>query len=133
MRSTSDVWAAEGAIDTPWNIQFVEKFAYKDEDTVSFDPLGIVRTPEDLEAILLVNRLNYHLTKKLDASCEYRFLRQEGTDIDHFEDGLLFEASYAIINNIAIGAGFNFTSLDDDMLNTDKDAKGFFVRLQGRY
>lgn len=133
MRSTSDVWAVEGAIDTPWNIQFVEKFAYKDEDTVSFDPLGIVRTPEDLEAILLVNRINYHLTKRLDTSCEYRFLRQEGTDIDHFEDGFLFEASYTIVNNIAVGAGFNFTSFDDNILNSDDSAKGFFVRLQGRY
>jgi hypothetical protein len=42
------------------------------------------------------------------------------------------------MKNIAVGAGFNFTSFADNLdlkLSEfkDKNARGFFLRLQGRY
>lgn len=136
MHSTSDTWAGEAALDLPWNFQFVEKFAYKYEKTLSYDPLAVIKTPQDLKAILMVHRLNYHLTKKWDAACEYRILQQKGSDVKDREDGFLIEANYLVMKNVALGAGFNFTNFSDDLNFKDwnvKDSKGFFLRLQGRY
>ncbi|MDD5422262.1 MAG: hypothetical protein PHT32_02410 [Candidatus Omnitrophica bacterium] len=144
MQSTSDTFAAEAALDLPWNFQLVQKLAYKYEKTLSYDPLGIVETPDDLTAKLWITRLNYHLTKKWDAAFEYRVLQEKGPSLgattQHREDGFLVEANYLIAKGIAVGAGYNFTSFADnldmklsDIADKNQGAGGFFVRLQGRY
>ncbi|UCD55256.1 MAG: hypothetical protein JSV93_00220 [Candidatus Omnitrophota bacterium] len=134
IKSTSNVLAGECAIDLPFNFQFVEKISYKDQDILAYDPTGNVKTPEDLEAFLMIHRLNYHLTKQIDAAFEFRVLDQEGSDVDLCESGFLIEATYQFRKGLAIGAGFNFTSFGDDLLEMDDDnAGGFFFRLQGKY
>lgn len=132
--TTSDVYASEFALDLPFHFQWVEKAAYKDEDTVSYDTLGIVKTPENLEAQLFIHRLNYHLTKQWDIACEYRILKQRGSDVKNREGGFLFEVSRKVLDNVYVGAGCNFTSFTDDLTEKRKSSdRGFFLRLQGRY
>lgn len=142
MNSTSDTWAFEAALDLPWNFQLVQKYAYKYEKTLSTFPLPIIETRDDLTATLWINRLNYHLTKRWDAAFEYRVLEEKGPMIypttKHREDGFLVEANYLIMKNVAVGAGYNFTSFADNLDIkaadlTNQNAKGFYIRLQGRY
>ena len=92
------------------------------------------KTPEDLQAILLINRLNYHLTNKLDIALEYRWKRQEGSYVEDREHGALIEGTYWLVKNIGVGAGFNFTNFSDQLANEDEmRAGGFFLRLRGKY
>ena len=81
----------------------------------------------------MVHRLNYHLTKKIDVACEFRTLDQDGSDVDSYEGGFLVEGTYQFMKNIAVGLGFNFTSFGDDFFDSDDNAGGFFIRLQGKY
>jgi len=133
VRSASDVFAGECALDLPFNFQLIEKISYKEADLLAYGPNGIVKTPEDLKALLMIHRLNYHLTKKLDVACEFRSLDQEGSDINEWEGGFLVEGAYQLRKGTSVGAGFNFTSFGDDLLETDYNARGFFLRLQGKY
>ena len=133
-QSTYDEFAGEFAWDLPWHFQFVEKIAYRDEDFVAVDVNDIVETPQNLDAYLLIHRLNYHLTDRFDLAAEFRTLRLDGSDVNSLEHGPLVEFTFQIHKNIAIGAGYNFTSFRDDFRVLDKrKSKGVFVRLQGKY
>jgi hypothetical protein len=133
-QSKNDVFAGEYALDLPYNFQFVQKLAYKDSESTAVNTTNTVKTPDELDAILAVHRLNYHLTNKIDVAAEFRELRERGTTIREKERGFLFEITYQIIKNIAVGAGYNFTSFTDDLTVSDhQDARGFFIRLQGKY
>jgi hypothetical protein len=134
--SSSDVYSAEFALDLCPRLQLVEKFSYKDAETMSYDSLRIIQTPDELNAWLWINRLNYHLTKKWDASLEFRTLKEKRiySAEDSIERGYLFEFTRSITSNIAVGAGVNFTNFTDDLTEKKIDSnKGFFLRLQGRY
>jgi len=135
MDSDADIYAAEFALDLPYNFQFVEKLAFKREHTSSTDVLSIIHTQEDRRDLLLIHRVNYHLIKKWDAACEYRRLRQKGSDANTIEDGLLFEVTRQIEKYVYIGGGYNFTNFTDDLVNAKRhdSGRGFFLRLQGRY
>ena len=133
-QSTSDVFAAEFALDLPHHFQYVNKFAFQDEDILAINSTNTTKTPEDLQAILLVNRINYHITNRIDAAIEYRWLRKEGSDVEDREHGALIEFTYTIFKYIGVGAGFNFTNFKDQLANEDEmRAGGFFLRLQGKY
>lgn len=133
-QSTSDVIATEFAIDTPYHFQIVQKLAFKDEEISAANITNTTKTPEDLQAFLWIHRLNYHLTHQADLAVEYRRLRQKGSSVRDKEHGILLEATYQIVKNIAVGAGFNFTAFTDDLTEEDKkSARGFFLRLQGKY
>ena len=133
-RSTADVLAGEFALDLPYHFQAVQKLAFKDEDIVASNPTNTVKTPEDRQAFLWIHRLNYHLTNRIDIAGEYRRLRQRGSAVQNKEKGVLVELTYQIVKHVAIGAGFNFTDFTDDLtIKTDKSARGFFLRLQGKY
>jgi hypothetical protein len=135
--SAQDVYSAECAIDLPWHFQLVEKFAYKNEETISQDPLLIIKTPENLKATLYVHRLNFHLTKKWELAAEYRILRQhvtEGTLKKTMENGALVEINRRVLENLYVGCGYNFTSFTDNLAKRrHSGAKGFYFRVQGRY
>ncbi len=133
-QSRSDVFAGEFAVDTPYHIQVVQKLAFKDEEILAANPTNTIKTPEDLQAFLWIHRLNYHLTNRLDVAAEYRTLRQAGSDIKEKEGGILLELTFQIVKHFGIGTGFNFTNFNDDLTVKDhKSARGFFLRLQGKY
>jgi hypothetical protein len=132
--STSDIYASEFALDLPFKFQLVEKYAYKYENALAYDMLGIVETPEKLRALLWVNRLNYRLTPGWELATEYRYLGEKGTLLRTQETGCLVEIARKVTGNVYVGAGYNFTSFNDSLVEDNyKDAKGFYFRLQGRY
>jgi len=136
-KSTYDEFAGEFAFDLSGyfkNFQFVEKGAYRNEDLIAVDVNNIIETPENLEAYLIIHRLNYHLTDRFDLAAEFRTLRLDGSDVNSLEYGPLVEFTFQIHKNIALGAGYNFTSFKDDLTVLNKrKAEGVFVRLQGKY
>ncbi len=136
-KSSYNEFATEFAYDLPWvltHFQFVNKFVYRDQDLIAVAVNNIIETPQSLKAYLAVYRLNYHLTNVMDIATEFRSLRQNGSDINTLEYGPLFELTYQIHKNIALGTGYNFTSFKDDLTVLEKKkAEGFFVRLQGKY
>ncbi len=136
-KSVYDEYATELALDLPSvlkHFQFVEKVVYRNEDLIAVDINNLIETPQTIEAYLIIHRLNYHLTNKIDAAAEFRTLRQLGSDVNTLQYGPLVEFTYQIHKNIAIGAGYNFSSFKDDFtVLTKEKAEGFFVRLQGKY
>ncbi len=133
-KSTYNEFATEAARDLPWHFQFVEKIAYRTEKFIAVNVNNIIETPSNLDAFLVIHRLNYHLTNKVDIAGEFRALTLVGSDVDTREYGPLVEFTYQIHKNIALGAGYNFTSFKDDLSVYDrKEAEGFFLRVQGKY
>lgn len=133
-KSTYDEYAGEVAVDLPRHFQWVEKVAYKDEHLIAVDVNNVIETPQNLEAYLLVHRLNYHVTNRWDVAAEFRALRQQGSDANTLEYGPLFEFVYHIHKYFGIGAGYNFTPFKDDLTVLDKKkAEGVFLRVQGKY
>jgi hypothetical protein len=121
-------------IDLPWRLQLVEKAAYKrvveDMDLLANETLSTT-----MHTILWINRLNLHITKRLDAGAEYRFMRlfmeNEGDQIRH---GALVELGYWVHDYVRLGAGYNFSSFsDNEFVDQDRDASGAFFRVVGRY
>lgn len=132
--SDSHLFAGEVAIDLPFKVQYVKKVALLDKEIVAVNPTGTIQTPDDIRAFLWINRLNYHLTNRVDAALEYRRLHQRGATVRHTDSGFLFELTYQIVKHLAVGAGFNFTHFSDDLLTGNEgNARGFFLRLQGKY
>ncbi|MBI4358302.1 MAG: hypothetical protein HY584_03300 [Candidatus Omnitrophica bacterium] len=134
MQSQSDTFAGEYALDLPVRFQFVQKIAFQDEEIMAANTTNTIQTPENLKALLMIYRLNYHLTNRIDFAAEYRRLRRKGSDIRDKEHGALVEITFQIIKHVAIGCGFNFTNITEDITDHDsKNAKGFFIRMQGKY
>jgi uncharacterized repeat protein (TIGR01451 family) len=133
-RRTYDVASIVAVIDLPWRLQLVEKAAYKrvveDMDLLANETLSTT-----MHTILWINRLNLHITKRLDAGAEYRFMRlfmeNEGDQIRH---GALVELGYWVHDYVRLGAGYNFSSFsDNEFVDQDRDASGAFFRVVGRY
>lgn len=79
-----------------------------------------------------IGRLNFHITNKWDIAGEYRTLANR--QIEDAKSGWLFEIDRELARYIRLGAGYNFTDYDDDLSNEDNwDAKGWFVRVNGKY
>ena len=134
MQSKSDLFAAEFAFDLPWHFQYVQKLAYLDKEIIASNTTGTINTPDDIEALLWAHRLNFHVSDKIDLATEWRRLRREGALVSDRDAGFLFEVTYQVLKNIGIGLGFNFTAFKDDLTDTDhRSARGFFLRLQGKY
>ena len=136
-QSRSDILAGEYAFDLPSrlkNFQIVEKLAFKDAEILAANPSNTVHTPENVQDFLWIHRLNYHLRNRVDLAAEFRRLKQQGSSIHQKEGGILVELTYEIVKHVAIGGGYNFTDFSDNLIAPDnKNAKGFFLRLQGKY
>ena len=118
----------------PWRLQLVEKLAYKRVDE-SYDVLPGETLDTVINTLLWINRINFHLTGRLDAGVEYRFLKmlldEQGGQLRH---GALVELGYWLHRYVRLGAGYNFSSFtDNEFVDQDRDASGFFFRVVGRY
>ncbi|MFZ5802213.1 MAG: hypothetical protein ACOY3K_03755 [Candidatus Omnitrophota bacterium] len=107
---------------------FVQKLAYKNsllETSIADDGR--------LHSFLWANRVNFHVTRKWDLALEYRTLYQMGL-ADAIESGALMEVDREIYDYVRLGAGYNFSDLDDD-LRSDNDftSHGPFVRMTGKF
>jgi len=118
------VFGLEAIYDLTDKFQIVEKgaFRYMDEKVSGF---GFTNT----QTWLLVNRLNYNLTKDWEFGGEYRILSV--VQAEDFKQGALFEVSRRIGENLKVGAGYNFTDFSDDLTDLDYTVHGPFVRMTG--
>ncbi len=83
------------------------------------------------DATLAAARVRYHLTHNWDAMAEYHWMNSdESQDSQH---GAMVSVDRHIGKNMKIGVGYNFTNFNDDLSNTDADAKGWFINLVGKY
>ena len=131
---TYDVVSVAPILELPWQLQLVEKLAYKRIDE-SLDLLPGETLDTVIHTLLWINRINFHITGKLDAGVEYRFLKMmfdnQGGQLRH---GALLELGYWVHRFVRLGAGYNFSSFtDDEFSDQSRDAKGFFFRVVGRY
>ncbi|MFC1668706.1 hypothetical protein ACFL1T_04940, partial [Chlamydiota bacterium] len=122
----SHVYAFEGIYDINKYFQVVGKIALKNGE-VTVDDMS----SSDLETLLWINRLNFHVTKKWDIALEYRILEEKETDDKR--EGVLVEIDREIGKYLRLGVGYNFTDFTDDLRDADDDAQGFFVRMNGRF
>jgi hypothetical protein len=127
LRVTADVISFEPIIELPLRLQLTPKFAYR----------RMVEEAEGLPAaeshtILAALRVAVHLWKMFDIAAEYRWLNVDLAD--NMEHGALAELAINIGRYARIGAGYNFTSFQDDLFDPLSESRhGFFVRLTGMY
>jgi len=131
---TYDIVSIAPIVELPWRFQLVEKLAYK-RVAESLDVLPGESIDTTIQTLLWINRINFHITGKLDAGVEYRFLKMlfeaQGDQLKH---GALVELGYWVHRFVRVGAGYNFSSFsDNEFIEQDRDAKGFFFRVVGRY
>ncbi len=122
-----DAFSAEPIVDTPWNLQLVERVAFVKN---ALQQANVA--PLSGWLLLWVNRLNARFFDVLEAGVEYRMLLD--LEIDTAERGFLVEAGYLPVEYVRIGLGYNFTRFSDDVLQlADRDAAGPFLRVTARY
>jgi hypothetical protein len=135
--SRRHVYALEGIFDLCRYLQLVGKFAYRDME----EKVG-ARDWTQSGTYLCVARTNFHIMNNSegkpfmfrgwDLGIEYRVLANN--QIEDSKKGFLVELDKDIGNYLRMGVGYNFTDYDDDLRNEDKwDAKGWFVRVNGKY
>lgn len=127
LRTTADVASMEGIFDVTRRIQWVEKVAVKiqREDQPP-------RPRLTSQTVLSIHRLNYHLTSAWDIGLEYRILKQLQAK-DQME-GFLVEINREIAEHLRFGAGYNFSRFTDDAFSQNNyDARGWFIRAQGKF
>jgi hypothetical protein len=131
---TTDVASLVPILELPWRLQLVEKLAYKrvaeEGDLLPGSTLATV-----VHTLLWINRINFHLTGRLDAGVEYRLLRLFVPDQgDQLKHGALVELGYWLFQYVRLGAGYNFSSFsDNEFADQDRDAAGVFFRVVGKY
>jgi hypothetical protein len=137
MESKKHVYAMEGIFDICRYLQLVGKFAYRNmEEKVGY------RDWTQSDTYLYIARTNFHIMNSSsdkpfilrgwDLGLEYRMLMN--SQIEDSKSGWLVELDKDIGNYIRMGVGYNFTDYDDDLRNDDNyDAKGWFVRVNGKY
>ncbi len=84
-----------------------------------------------LLSLLAIPRVNVHITRIFDVSGEYRACVDRNIGTKH---GALVEASALVAEFVRIGAGYNFSMIDDVGVDCQSQkALGFFVRAQAFY
>ncbi len=137
MDSRKNVYALEGIFDLCRYIQLVGKVAYRDMK----EKVGL-RDWTHSDTYLYLGRTNFHivnctpdkpfLLRGWDLGIEYRILRN--TQIEDSKEGFLVELDKDLGNYLRFGVGYNFTDYSDDLRKDDNwDAKGLFVRVNGKY
>ena len=127
IESKRNVYSLEGIFDLFKWVQLVGKVAYRDmKEKVGY------RDWTESDTYLYLGRLNFHITEQWDIAAEYRTLRNK--QIEDNKSGWLLEVDRELGRYVRLGVGYNFTDYDDDLRNADNyEAKGFFVRVNGKY
>jgi uncharacterized repeat protein (TIGR01451 family) len=123
----SHVLSVSPILELPWNLQLVEKVAYRN---IRLRTEGLPLAENDL--VLWINRVNYHLTRQFDIGAEYRFLHQSLTQ--DWLHGVLLEFNWIVEDHVRLGVGYNFTRFAEDELGDfDRDSSGVFFRVTAQY
>lgn len=75
-------------------------------------------------------RLRYHLIKKWDGIFEYRMVQVK--EAEDSQQGFLIGLDYHLGSNFKVGAGFNFTRFNDDLINFSFNNYGWFINVVGK-
>lgn len=133
--STTEVLSFVPMFELPFRLQIVEQIAvrFRQEHVDGLQPASTA-------TIMWINRLNFHLIKKLDIGVEYRFLWMwqasagEAFALSTFDHGLLIEAAYNVHQYVHLGVGYNFSSFSDNLFaDPNRSYNGFFLRVVGKY
>ena len=125
---TSHVFAIDLAYDLYRWLGVVEKFAYKNSILNTNLTNEII-----LHNLLMVHRLNFHITRKWDIAAEYRGLWQLDA-AKTLKHGPLLEVDRELYDYVRLGLGYNFTDFDDDLRKSNQlRSHGPFVRLTGKF
>jgi uncharacterized repeat protein (TIGR01451 family)/fimbrial isopeptide formation D2 family protein len=123
VREQSHVMSLGGEGRVVWRFSLGEKVAAKWRTEPTVGTSGWF--------ILWVNRLSFHVTRRLDAVAEYRLLTVPGTSLQH---GAAVEANVILIGHLRLGAGWNFADFSDNELTLGRGREnGFYVRAEGFY
>jgi uncharacterized repeat protein (TIGR01451 family) len=123
----SHVVSLSPIFELPWNLQWVEKVAWRGQHLRTEDMPAVTN-----HLILWTHRLNYHLTRMFDVGAEYRFLRQTLTR--DWRHGLLLEFNWILEDHVRLGVGYNFSRFAEDELGDfNRDAQGVFFRVTVQY
>lgn len=127
-RSVKDVLSVEPIVQLPLRFEFSQKAAFR-RVTEAMTGLGA----ESSSTLLLISRLGWHITDRIDIATEYRFLETLLTgDLQH---GALVETAWRFAKMLRVGGGYNFTHFIEtntgDIRTTNQG--GFFMRLTGMY
>ena len=127
-RSVKDVISVEPVVQLPWRLEFSQKTAFR---RVTEATMGL--GPESSSTLLLVSRLGWHITDRIDLATEYRFLKVFLTgDLQH---GALLEAAWRFTKMMRVGGGYNFSSFTETNTGDIRSINqgGFFMRMTGMY
>lgn len=126
-RDSSHVLSLIPVFELPYNLQLVHKVAWRSRSVWTE---GLPQVDNNLW--LLINRVNFHLTRQWDVGAEYRFLHQSLTG--DWRHGVLLEVNYIIADHVRLGLGYNFTKFaEDEYGDFDRDSSGVFFRVTAQY
>ncbi|GEM_PF-1840224 len=127
LKTASHVTSVEIIYDISRYFQWVEKYAVKLKKERQ-SPRPDLKSRTDL----WINRLNFHVTKRWDIAGEYRILKQFQAN-DQLE-GYAVEVNRALAKHFRFGVGYNFSRFtDNEFSDNNYDARGWFIRVQGKY
>lgn len=126
-REEIDVISATPIFELPYGFQALSKVAWKRTAL----RVASLPTVED-ENLLVLLRLNYHLTNTWDAGAEYRWMTTELAQTTL--DGALVEVNYILQKTVRLGLGYNFSSFsDEEFARLSEDHGGPFFRVIAHY
>ncbi len=126
--SVKDILSIEPIAQLPYRLEFSQKAAIRRVTEAMAD-----MTPENSSTLLLVSRLGWHVTDRIDIATEYRFLETLLTkDLQH---GALLETAWRFAKTLRVGGGYNFTHFAETNAGDIRSSNqgGFFMRLTGMY
>ena len=71
------------------------------------------------------------MTKNWDEMAQYHWMNSDESQDTQL--GAMISVDRHIGKNMKVGIGYNVTNFDDDLSNTDGNAKGWFVNLRPQH
>jgi hypothetical protein len=122
-----DVASLEWSLDLNRYLEWVTKEAAKLKWEKTIDGASV-----KTHTYLSIQRLNFHLWKRIDFGTEYRVLLQK--ESDDSRQGWLTEFTWEAVKHLRLGVGFNFTDFsDNEFSDNNYSVYGWFFRIQGKY
>ncbi|MDH5232829.1 MAG: hypothetical protein OEY38_22460, partial [Gammaproteobacteria bacterium] len=123
-RNYSDIFAIEGSYKVMKNLEWIEKFAWKNKNVVTNSGLQTSLVSLD------IHHLNYRFYQRFGLAMEYRRLKTSLAQ--NQQQGWLSELTWQANTHLQLGFGFNFTHFTDNLVyEATQSQRGWFIRLQG--
>ena len=127
----SHVLSIDAVYDLNKRIELSTKLAIKTGEISTSRVTSLDNVFLDSNTSLVVLRGRIRLLTKWDLLTEIR--RLEVSTAQDSLSGFLGAIEYDVSKYMKIGAGYNFSSFNDDLTDLDFDARGWFINLIGKY